>query len=90
LGDLVRPLYDKDYKAMYSREHNLKEFVAGGCLSIGLGILSINMQMNSRGFLSTICLFSGYLVASVTNCFGSTPAVYINKNVPAPGHFIKI
>ena len=43
LGDLVRPLYDKDYKAMYSREHNLKEFVAGGC------------YLSVWGFLVLIC-----------------------------------
>ncbi|MCK5788085.1 MAG: hypothetical protein KAH32_03755 [Chlamydiia bacterium] len=94
LGDLTRPLYDKDYKAMYSTNHNLKELILGGPLSLGLGIygvknLTCHSDMKHQATGVALMIFS-YIFSSATNCFGSTPKLYIKTDNAKSDAFTKI
>ena len=84
LGDFIRPLYDKNYKAMYSTKNNIKEFIIGAPLSIGIGVCGLTSIVYGNGpedqVIGPVLMICSYVLSSATNCFGSTPATYIVKD----------
>ncbi|MCK5788082.1 MAG: hypothetical protein KAH32_03740 [Chlamydiia bacterium] len=83
LGDLTRKAISKEYQSSRSNYSNLKDFIIGGPLSATMICISLSKIINyyisdniSKGKVFSYfgLLNAGIICASLTNCFGSTPA----------------
>ena len=86
LGDLTRALYNKEYRSAYSRNSNMRDLIVGGPASTILcilGLAGISMKPTyfaprSYKISGSILMFTGYLIATTTNCFGANPQILTN------------